>query len=108
MNTKHPDNELSQTVKKLGTQLGFQQIGISQAQLQNGERELLQWLDQGMHGDMQYMAKHGVKRCRPADLIPGTLSVICARMNYRCRENPSPRSLLDQPEKAYITLRAGP
>ena len=48
----------------------------------------MQWLDQGFHGDMHYMAAHGLKRARPAELVPGTVSVITARMNYLPRTTP--------------------
>ena len=46
------------------------------------ERGLQQWLNEGYHGEMDYMAKHGVRRTRPAELVPGTLRVISVRMNY--------------------------
>ncbi len=42
----------------------------------------MQWLAQGFHGEMHYMAAHGLKRARPAELVPGTVSVITARMDY--------------------------
>ncbi len=43
---------------------------------------MLAWLERGFHGDMAYMAAHGLKRARPAELVPGTVSVITARMDY--------------------------
>jgi epoxyqueuosine reductase len=46
----------------------------------------MQWLAQGFHGDMHYMAAHGLKRARPAELVPGTVSVITARMDYLPRD----------------------
>jgi len=48
----------------------------------------MQWLAQGFHGDMHYMAAHGTRRARPAELVPGTVSVITARMNYLPRGTP--------------------
>ncbi len=63
-------------------ELGFSQIGAAGVDLSSAEPGLLAWLSQGFHGDMQYMAQHGLKRARPAELIPGTVCVITARMDY--------------------------
>jgi epoxyqueuosine reductase len=63
-------------------ELGFSQIGIAGVDLSSAEPGLSAWLAAGFHGDMHYMAAHGLKRARPAELIPGTVSVITARMNY--------------------------
>ena len=65
-----------------GLELGFSQIGVSDVDLSHAEPGLLAWLGQGNHGEMAYMASHGLKRARPAELVPGTLSVITARMDY--------------------------
>ncbi len=65
--------------------LGFSQIGVSAVDLSTAEPGLMAWLNAGFHGDMAYMARHGVVRARPAELVPGTLSVITARMDYRPR-----------------------
>jgi len=62
--------------------LGFSQIGVAGVDLREAEPGLLAWLAAGMHGSMDYMARHGLKRARPAELLPGTLSVITARMDY--------------------------
>ena len=63
-------------------ELGFSQIGISGVDLSSAEAGLSAWLAAGFHGDMHYMTVHGLKRARPAELVPGTVSVITARMNY--------------------------
>ena len=63
-------------------ELGFSQIGIAGVDLSSAEAGLSAWLAEGFHGDMHYMALHGLKRARPAELIPGTVSVITARMDY--------------------------
>jgi epoxyqueuosine reductase len=60
----------------------LQQIGIADIDLGGHETRLLDWLAAGFHGEMSYMARHGVKRSRPAELIPGTVRVIAARMDY--------------------------
>jgi epoxyqueuosine reductase len=62
--------------------LGFSQIGVASVDLSSAEAGLTDWLARGFHGDMAYMASHGLKRARPAELVPGTLSVITARMDY--------------------------
>lgn len=65
---------------------GFSQIGVAPIDLRDAEPGLLAWLDAGFHGAMDYMAQHGLKRARPAELVPGTLSVITARMDYLPRD----------------------
>jgi len=80
-----PDNNLATlalTIKAWGRELGFAEIGIAGIDLSREETGLQSWLDAGHHGDMDYMASHGMKRARPAELVPGTLRVITARMNY--------------------------
>jgi epoxyqueuosine reductase len=69
-------------IKEWGKELGFQAVGIADINLHAAEEHLLEWLAQGFHGEMDYMAKHGAKRSRPAELIPGTLRVISVRMDY--------------------------
>jgi epoxyqueuosine reductase len=71
-----------------GAELGFSQIGIADVDLTHAEPGLLQWLDNGFHGSMAYMAVHGVRRARPAELVPGTVRVITARMDYLPRDTP--------------------
>lgn len=62
--------------------LGFSQIGVADVDLASAEPGLLEWLDNGFHGAMDYMAVHGLKRARPTELVPGTVRVITARMDY--------------------------
>ena len=73
---------LATKIKEWGRELGFQAVGIADINLHDAEEHLLDWLARGFHGEMDYMAKHGAKRTRPAELIPGTLRVISVRMNY--------------------------
>src|SRR5688500_2202838 len=73
---------LSASIKQWGRELGFQAVGIADADLSSAEPRLLEWLARGWHGDMEYMARHGALRARPADLKPGTLRVISCRMGY--------------------------
>jgi epoxyqueuosine reductase len=74
--------ELAQGIKRWGTELGFQAVGIADADLSAAEPRLLEWLARGWHGEMEYMARHGALRARPAQLKPGTLRVISCRMDY--------------------------
>ena len=65
-----------------GRELGFSQIGVADIDLAAAEPGLSAWLAAGFHGSMGYMAAHGLKRARPAELVPGTISVLTARMDY--------------------------
>lgn len=96
---------LATDIKQWGQALGFQAVGIAGIDLGEHESHFLRWLENGFHGDMDYMARHGTKRTRPNELLPGTVRVICARMDYLPAENPG-MSLLGQPEKAYISRYA--
>ena len=73
---------LVQSIQTWARELGFSQIGVAGVDLSSAEAGLSAWLAAGFHGDMHYMASHGLKRARPAELIPGTVSVITARMDY--------------------------
>jgi epoxyqueuosine reductase len=73
---------LAQRIKAWGSELGFGAIGISDIDLSEAEAGLFAWLEAGCHGEMDYMAKHGVKRARPAELVAGTRRVITARIAY--------------------------
>ena len=66
--------------------LGFSQIGVADVDLSHAEAGLLDWLDKGFHGTMAYMAAHGLRRARPAELVPGTLRVLTVRMDYLPRD----------------------
>jgi len=80
--------QLVQQLAEWARQLGFSQIGVAGIDLSTAEPGLQAWLDAGWHGGMAYMAAHGLKRARPAELRPGTLSVITARMDYLPRDAP--------------------
>ncbi|MEJ7931352.1 tRNA epoxyqueuosine(34) reductase QueG [Ramlibacter sp. AN1015] len=69
-------------VRQWAHELGFSQIGVAGIDLSAAEDGLLQWLSRGFHGEMGYMAAHGLRRARPAELVPGTVSVLTARMDY--------------------------
>jgi epoxyqueuosine reductase len=94
---------LSSSIKQWGRELGFQAVGIADADLSAAEPRLLEWLAQGWHGEMEYMARHGALRARPAELKPGTLRVISCRMNYL---NDAPQAFEEDGEKASIARYA--
>jgi epoxyqueuosine reductase len=73
---------LAQAIKAWGVELGFADVRIADIDLAGHEAGLQAWLDAGHHGEMDYMASHGMKRARPAELVPGTVRVISARMDY--------------------------
>ena len=97
--------ELASRIKQWALELGFSQVGIADTDLQLEEQRLQQWLDQGMHGEMQYMAQHGMMRARPAELLPGTLRVISVRLDYLPTAAGFATNLAD-PTQAYISRYA--
>lgn len=91
--------------------LGFSQIGVAGIDLASAEPGLEAWLAAGFHGSMNYMAAHGLKRARPAELVPGTVSVLTARMDYLPADTPADwteRELarLQRPGEAVVSLYA--
>ncbi len=97
---------LADDIRRWGEALGFQQIGFSDIDLQHAEKRLTEWLAKKFHGEMSYMSRHGEKRSRPDLLVPGTLSVISARMDYLTDDQESAKALLDHPSKAYVSRYA--
>jgi epoxyqueuosine reductase len=93
-------------IKAWGRELGFQQVGISDAALDEHEAHLLRWLDAGHHGDMDYMARHGAKRARPPELLPGTLRIVSVRMDYRPPDARDAWLVMDDPALGFISRYA--
>jgi epoxyqueuosine reductase len=98
--------DLTTAIKQWSQELGFQHLGIAALDLAAHEARLLDWLAAGFHGEMAYMARHGVKRSRPAELVPGTVRAIAARMDYRQPDTVEPWSVLHRPELGYISRYA--
>ena len=96
---------LAATIKAWGRDLGFQAVGIADVDLGAAEPRLLEWLAAGRHGELDYMARHGAKRARPAELVPGTTRVISARMDYLPTAAPSER-VLAEGERAFVSRYA--
>ncbi|PCH62646.1 MAG: tRNA epoxyqueuosine(34) reductase QueG [Gammaproteobacteria bacterium] len=82
LNTALTMKELLNKAQQWAQSLGFQQLGVSDIDLSTAETQLTSWLKAGFHGDMDYMARHGTKRSRPEELVPGTVRVITVRMDY--------------------------
>src|SRR5688572_26496687 len=93
-------------IKQWGRELGFDALAVSGVDLAEDEARLLEWLDRGWHGEMDYMARHGTRRARPAALVPGTVSVITARLNYQPAAVRDTDSVLDDPESAFVSRYA--
>jgi len=96
---------LAATIKAWGRELGFQAVGIADIDLAAVESRLEQWLASGFAGELDYMRKHGAKRTRPASLVPGTLRVISARMDYRPRAADS-WNILSDGSRAFVARYA--
>ncbi len=97
--------ELARAIKGWGAELGFQQVGIANTDLALAEQRLGRWLENHNHGDMEYMAAHGAKRSRPAELVPGTLSIVSVRMDHLPPDD-HPLEILGRPELGYISRYA--
>ncbi len=105
MNRKDLSN-LAADIKQWGLELGFSAIGITDTDLTHAEQGHRDWLAKGFHGAMDYMAKHGEKRTRPAELVPGTVRVISARMDYLPLDAKDSETVMQDGEKAFISRYA--
>ncbi|MBT8051546.1 MAG: tRNA epoxyqueuosine(34) reductase QueG [Gammaproteobacteria bacterium] len=99
-------SELAQRIKRWGAELGFQQLGIADTDLQEHEKRLGDWLAAGYHGEMDYMARHGTRRSRPGELLPGTRRVIAARMDYLSDQARPAGELFEETERALVSRYA--
>lgn len=97
--------QLGTQIKTWGRELGFQQIGITDTDLSAVEPKLHTWLSQHYHGNMRYMAAHELKRSRPDALLPGTIRIITARMDY-LPADPQFHKVLNDPHKGFISRYA--
>ncbi|WP_300321774.1 tRNA epoxyqueuosine(34) reductase QueG [Idiomarina sp.] len=97
--------QLADDIKRWGAELGFQKVGITDLDLSKHEATLQQWLDNGYHGEMDFMERHGMLRARPAELHPGSVRAISVRMNYLPVEAGFAKTLKDG-SKGYISRYA--
>jgi epoxyqueuosine reductase len=98
--------ELLARLREWGRSLGFQQLGIASVDLGPDEARLEAWLEQGMHGSMGWMQRHGRKRSRPDDLVPGTVRVIAARMDYLPADGVDAEAVVNAPQLGYVSRYA--
>lgn len=97
---------LADDIKTWAHALGLSQCAITHTELGAHETHLLNWLQDGFHGDMNYMSRHGRKRSRPALLEPGTLRIISVRLDYLPPQAVDPQTVLDSPALGYISRYA--
>jgi epoxyqueuosine reductase len=98
-------------IRAWARELGFARVGVTGIDLTDAETYLMRWLAAGFHGGMAYMAAHGAKRARPAALVPGTVSVITARLDYLPGNTPggwraAERARLSRPEEGVVSIYA--
>ncbi len=98
-------SKLADDIKTWGRELGFQQIGISDIDLSDAESHLNNWLQNNFHGNMDYMQRHGSMRSHPEELLPGTVRIISARMDY-LPADPKSLETLNNSSLAYISRYA--
>jgi len=97
---------LARDIKRWAIELGFAEAGISGTDLGEDERHLERWLEDGHHGEMEYMARHGSRRARPAELEPGTQRVISVRMDYIPPGTANAWGVLEDAEAGYVSRYA--
>ncbi|MBT6274010.1 MAG: tRNA epoxyqueuosine(34) reductase QueG [Chromatiales bacterium] len=97
---------LAEQIREWSASLGFAKVGITSTQLDADEARLLEWLGKGRHGSMHYMARHGSRRARPHELVPGTIRIISVRMDYWPVEGADPWSVLGAADQGYISRYA--
>ncbi|WP_330947035.1 tRNA epoxyqueuosine(34) reductase QueG [Thermomonas sp. LB-4] len=101
-----PDyNALAERIRALAHAAGFQRVGITGVELKQDEAHLLDWLSQQLHGSMEWMARHGALRARPAELLPGTIRVISVGLDYG-KDPDAAWANLREHERAYVARYA--
>jgi len=93
-------------IRTWSEELGFARLGVANLALGTDEAQFRDWLSAGFHGEMAYMSRHGTKRTRPAELVPGTVSCISVRMNYWSADAEPADSVLANPRQAYVSRYA--
>ncbi len=101
----HALEALAHRLKALALQAGFQRCGISDIDLREDEAHLRDWLAQGLYGSMEWMARHGDKRSRPQELVPGTIRVLSVGLDYGRDADAAWENLRDG-ERAYVARYA--
>ena len=99
-------DRLAADIRRWGAELGFGAVGIAGVELAADEAHLVNWLEAGYHGEMDYMARHGTRRSRPPDLAPGTVRVIAARMDYAPPGIENAWDMIGDDGRAYVSRYA--
>ncbi len=97
---------LKQELREHAARRGFGALGVASVQIPEDERHLISWLDAGYHGEMHYMQRHGLRRSRPQELVPGTVRVVSVRMDYWPAEARPAQAVLDDPALGYVSRYA--
>jgi epoxyqueuosine reductase len=97
---------LAASIRQWGRELGFQQVGIAGVPIEADEQRLMRWLALDRHGEMDYMQRHGARRARPQEIVPGTIRVISARMDYLPAHAHDADAVLADPALGYVSRYA--
>ena len=106
VNKEQDTRSLLENIRAWAYELGFDQIGVTDTDLHEHEVHLVNWLNNGLQGEMDYMARHGTKRSRPQELLPGTTRIISVRMNYLPPDTRDADQVLEDSSLAYISRYA--
>lgn len=97
---------LLEQIRAWASELGFSGVGVANIDLSADESHFIDWLEQGFQGEMSYMSRHGLKRSRPAELVPGTVSCLSVRMDYWPAQAADPQAVLEDASAAYVSRYA--
>src|SRR5512147_54693 len=104
--TSEPMLELKASLLGLARERGFNALGVSDVNIPADAAHLDRWLAEGKHGEMGYMSRHGTRRTRPEELVPGTVRVLSARMDYWPQDAQDADAVLADPTLAYVSRYA--
>src|SRR6202044_3834682 len=93
-------------LRRWSEELGFAKLGVAHIDLARDEAHFLDWLRAGFNGEMAYMSRHGIKRSRPAELLPGTVSCVSVRMDYWPSDAADAAATLGDPSAGYVSRYA--
>ena len=106
--TAHTEDlsQLRARIEEWAGELGFSGVGVANTDLEQVEQRLNAWLEEGRHGAMDWMARHGSRRTRPHELVPGTIRIVSVRMDYWPPDSEHPRRTLRDPSRGYVARYA--
>ncbi|MDT8371511.1 MAG: tRNA epoxyqueuosine(34) reductase QueG [Gammaproteobacteria bacterium] len=106
INTALTEIDLIDDLQMWAKSFGFQQLGISDIDLEQAGESLNEWVNAGFHGDMDYMVRHGSMRTHPEQLVPGTIRVISVRMDYLPEQTTESWRVLNDDNKGFVSRYA--